>query len=169
MMSRKFTQFLALLAAALAVIPSSAHLAAMPNKIGMSQSDYFVAQSIYFGWSVLGVLWLAAILASAALAVVSRKQVWPLSAAVAAAALFGLMFVVFFIWTAPANQATENWTSVPPTWDALRQQWEYSHALNALIGFVAFCLICLSVLSWQADDSKSRYSGKPKMAAYACG
>jgi hypothetical protein len=145
----RVTQFLALLATALALFPSAAHLAAMPNKIGMAQSDYFIAQSIYSGWSFLGLLWLLALFASAGLAFVTRSQVWPMWMAIGAAISFGLMFVIFFIWTLPANQATENWTSVPSNWGALRQQWEYSHAANALVGVVGFCLTCLSVLSWR--------------------
>jgi hypothetical protein len=29
----------------------------------------------------------------------------------------------------------------------LRRQWEYSHAANALVTFVAFCAVTLSVLT----------------------
>jgi cobalamin synthase len=138
----KVTQFFALLTTALAFVPSAVHVAAMWNKIRMSQTDYFIAQGIYSGWSVLGVLWLLALLANTALASVSRSQAQPVGAAVSV----GLMFVIFFIWTLPANQATANWTSIPSDWQVLRQQWEYSHAVNALICLAAFCLTCLSVL-----------------------
>jgi hypothetical protein len=145
----KVIQFLALLVTALAVVPSAAHMAALRNKIGMSEADYFIAQGIYSGWSLLGVLWLLALLANAALASGSRSQAFPTWTALGAAVSLGLMFVVFFIWTLPANQATGNWTSIPSDWEVLRRQWEYSHAANALIGIVAFCLTCLSVLSWR--------------------
>ena len=47
---------------------------------------------------------------------------------------------VFFLWTYPANQATGNWTSVPENWEQLRTEWEYSHAANAAITFLA--LLC---------------------------
>lgn len=115
----------------------------------MSQTDYFIAQGIYSGWSVLGVLWLLALLANTALASVSRSQAWPTWSALGAAVSVGLMFVIFFIWTLPTNQATANWTSIPSDLDVLRRQWEYSHAANAFICLVAFCLTCLSVLSWR--------------------
>ena len=74
----KVIQLFALLVTALAIIPSAAHMAAMPNKIGMSQADYFIAQGIYSGWSFLGVLWLLALFANTALASVSRSQAWPM-------------------------------------------------------------------------------------------
>ena len=52
--------------------------------------------------------------------------------------------VIFFAWTYPANVATQNWTVSPPNWDELRRQWEYSHAVNAGLNFVAFCLVALA-------------------------
>jgi hypothetical protein len=50
---------------------------------------------------------------------------------------------VFWIWTFPANAATANWTEIPDAWEALRDQWEYSHAGGAL--FQAFGLVWLFV------------------------
>jgi hypothetical protein len=58
-----------------------------------------------------------------------------------------LSLAIFFIWTYPANQATDNWVTIPADWEHLRWQWEYSHAANALITFVAFCSVTLSVLA----------------------
>jgi hypothetical protein len=60
------------------------------------------------------------------------------------------VLAVFFTWTYPANQATSNWTAIPPDWEALRTRWEYSHAVNAVITFAALCAITLSALL--ADD-----------------
>jgi hypothetical protein len=40
--------------------------------------------------------------------------------------------LAIFVWTFPTNQATNNWTVVPKNWNALRIQWEYSHAANAV-------------------------------------
>jgi hypothetical protein len=56
------------------------------------------------------------------------------------------MLAIFFLWTFPANQATNNWTTIPGHWEQLREQWEYSHAVNAVVAFVAFCSITLSAL-----------------------
>lgn len=148
-MGVRIVQFLAIVIGALALIPSGAHLAALPNKIGLGQSEYFTVQGIYDGWAVLGGLWLAAIVVNVILAIVVRSRSGPFWLAVLAAICFVAMLAVFFTWTFPANQATQNWTAVPANWETLRRQWEYSHALNAAIAFVALCLVTASALSWR--------------------
>jgi hypothetical protein len=143
----KFLQFTAIIVSALALIPSGAHLAALSNKIALPPEQYFTVQAIYRGWAFLGALWPAALLANAGLAYIVRAQPVPLWLAVAAAFCFAVMIVIFMLWTFPANQATENWTSVPADWRELRKQWEYSHAVNTLIVFAALCLSTLSVVT----------------------
>lgn len=152
-MTIRLVQFLAILLSVLALIPSGAHLFELPNKMALSQVDYFTVQGIYRGWAVLGAFWVAALIANAALAYLVGSQSWPSGLAALSAACFALMFVVFFIWTFPANQATENWTSVPAGWESLRQQWEYSHAVNASIVFLAVCFTALSALWWRPEQS----------------
>lgn len=44
---------------ALALVPSGAHVAALPNKMAMAQAAYFVAQQIYAGWALFGIVLLA--------------------------------------------------------------------------------------------------------------
>jgi hypothetical protein len=58
-----------------------------------------------------------------------------------------LSLVIFFTWTYPANQATNNWTTIPANWEQLRREWEYSHAANALVTLASFCALALSVLT----------------------
>jgi hypothetical protein len=58
----------------------------------------------------------------------------------------GLTLVVFFLFTYPANQQTHNWTMLPDNWEALRRQWEYSHAAGAGLYFVALINLTLSLL-----------------------
>jgi hypothetical protein len=127
-MTVRTVQFLAIVIAALALIPSGAHLAALPNKITMPQTEYFTVQAIYYQWAILGLLWPAAMFC------------------------FVLMLIIFFIWTQPANQATQNWTVVPENWDALRHRWEYSHAANAALVFIALSSTILSVLAWRPSS-----------------
>jgi hypothetical protein len=67
----------------------------------------------------------------------SRRK-WQLFGA--AGLLIAATLAIFFAWTFPANQATGNWTSAPEDWEQLRTQWEYSHAANAAITFLA--LLC---------------------------
>src|SRR5262249_53798245 len=59
----------------------------------------------------------------------------------------------------PINAATNNWTIAPEAFEAARQQWEYSHAANAVPTFVAFVAIIHSVLRHKGlkrDDACSR-------------
>ncbi len=74
-----------------------------------------------------------------------RHRRAPARLALAAGLLMGLVLAVFFAWTYPANLATENWTRVPPDWEAVRRQREHSHAANAGLTFLALCLVVLSV------------------------
>jgi hypothetical protein len=53
---------------------------------------------------------------------------------------------IFFAWIFPANQVTVNWTVVPDDSRALRERWEYSHAVNAVLTFVAFCAVALATV-----------------------
>ena len=86
-------------------------------------------------------------LANFALAAMLRGRGRPFILALIAGLCVVVMFAIFFIWTYPANQATDNWTTIPADWEQLRRQWEYSHAVNALVTFAAFCSVALSVLT----------------------
>ena len=48
--------FVALMATALALGGALAHALELPNKIGMSREDYFIAQQLYAGWNRLAFL-----------------------------------------------------------------------------------------------------------------
>ncbi|HEX6999855.1 MAG TPA: DUF1772 domain-containing protein [Gammaproteobacteria bacterium] len=134
--------------------PSLAHLLELPNKIGLDRDAYFIVQGIYSGWAWLGVVVLGALLATLALTIVlkgqRRAQRW-------AAAAFGcvvLAQIIFWAFTFPANQATSNWTEIPPEWEALRAQWEYSHAVAAIVNLIALLSLVFSVLEWRAAPAE---------------
>ena len=55
--------------------------------------------------------------------------------------------VVFWTFTFPANEQTANWTILPDNWAALRRQWEYSHAVSAILDLAALIGVIISVLS----------------------
>ena len=139
-------QFFALVLTALALIPGGAHLFALPNKIAMTEANYFVAQRIYDGWALLGAVLIGAILADAVAALLTRAQMAPFVLAALATLLMLATLAIFFAFTFPANQATANWTTIPDDWQYLRRQWEMSHAVNAAITFAAFCCMSLSVI-----------------------
>jgi hypothetical protein len=145
-MALKVMQFVALVLTALALVPAGAHLFELPNKIGLSQDRYFIVQSIYRGWALLGLVSVSAVASTLVLAIMLRGQgaaFW--LAALAFLSMAGSL-AIFFMWTYPANKATNNWAVVPANWDVLRTQWEYSHTANAAMIFIAFCSIALSIL-----------------------
>lgn len=141
--------FFALLFAALALGPALAHLFALPNKIGLPEVEYFITQSVYRGWALLGIVVFGALLSTLGLSIVLRHEGTPLVWAALAFLCIAGTQAIFWIWTYPANVATSNWTVAPENWEALRVQWEYSHAASALLNIAAMVALILSLLSWR--------------------
>lgn len=131
-------KLLALALTALIVIPGGAHLFELSVKMGMDEADYFTVQSIYAGWALFAVPIFAAIGANGYLFWTLRQHDRKAARwALASALLISLTLAIFFVWVFPGNQATANWTAIPENWDELRRNWEYGHAVNAVITFVA--------------------------------
>lgn len=141
----KTLQFLAIVLTALAIMPGGAHLFALPNKIQLTESNYFIVQNIYRGWALFGIVLFGALFANLALAWAIRGQRAFVFVLICLGCLVANL-VIFFAFTFPANQATNNWTEVPADWQQLRWQWEVSHAVNAVIAFVGFCSLAMSLL-----------------------
>jgi hypothetical protein len=143
----KVVQFAAVMLTALALVPGGAHAFVLLNKINLGAEQYFIVQNIYRGWALFGIVLLGALFANLVLAfLLLRRGGAPFVLASVAFCCIALTLVIFFVWTYPANQATGNWTTIPDHWEQLREQWEYSHAVNALIIFVALCSVTLSAL-----------------------
>ena len=138
-------RFSSLLFAALALAPAMAHLLELPNKIGLSKDHYLVVQQIYRGWALLGIVVFGALLSTLVLTVMSRRQKAFTPALVGFLCIVGTQ-IVFWTFTFPANQETMNWTVLPERWEALRTQWEYSHAASALLNLTGFIAVVLAVL-----------------------
>jgi hypothetical protein len=142
----KALQFVAIVLTALALVPGGAHLFALPAKIHLSESDYFITQNIYRGWALFSIVLIGAVLTSLALVFVVRGQRAPFILTLINLLCLLATLAIFFAFTYPANQATNNWTEVPANWQQLRWQWEISHAANAMITFAGFCSLTISVL-----------------------
>jgi ABC-type cobalamin transport system permease subunit len=138
-------RFLSLLFAALALAPALAHLLELPNKIGLSRVDYLIVQQIYRGWALLGIVILGAVLSTLILTILVRKRPNEFALSLVAFLCIVGTQLVFWTFTFPANQQTNNWTVLPENWTTLRVQWEYSHAASALLNLVAFVALAFSV------------------------
>ncbi|MFW9259225.1 hypothetical protein RRG12_10915 [Nostoc sp. CALU 546] len=59
-----------------------------------------------------------------------------------------LAFVSWIIFVAPMNAEFAKWLTnpIPADWMRYRDQWEYAHAINALIKIIGLSLLVISVL-----------------------
>jgi hypothetical protein len=139
-------RFIALLCTALALAPALAHLLELPNKINLSREDYLTVQQIYRGWALLGFVVAGALLSNLIVAIMVRTK--PKAFALTLIAFLCIVGtqVVFWTFTYPANQQTNNWTILPANWLQLREQWEYSHAVSAVLNLIALITLSLSLL-----------------------
>ena len=113
-----------------------AHLLALLNKINLSREDYLTVQEIYRGWALLGVVVFGALLSTLVLTIMLRKEGKPfIFALIAFLCILGTQ-LIFWTYTYPTNQVTNNWTMLPDNWTVLRRQWEYSHAVSAVLNLV---------------------------------
>ncbi len=142
----KTLQLIAILFTAVTMSAGWAHLLSLPNKIALPGRDYLIVQQIYQGWAYLGIAVVSALISTLTLTVVQYKQNRPFSLSLGAAICIAFSLIVFFLLTYPANRITQNWTMLPIGWEALRRQWEYSHAAGALLDFAALILLAISLI-----------------------
>ena len=151
----KTLQFVAIVFTAVAMAAGWAHLLALPNKMSLSHDDYLTVQQIYRGWALLGFVVVVALLASAFLAVIQRRDGAVFYFTLTATLCIALSLVVFYAFTFPANKATQNWTVLPDGgWQVLRRQWEYSHATGAVLYFFALASLTLGAITPRRSASR---------------
>lgn len=143
-MALTLARFCSMLFAVLALAPGMAHLFALPNKIGMARNDYLTVQRIYRGWSLLGIVVIAALLSTLILTIMVRHRPTEFVLSLVAFLCIAGTQALFWTFTYPANRQTVNWTTLPENWARLRTQWEYSHAASAVLNLIAvIALICV--------------------------
>jgi hypothetical protein len=111
-------------------------------------------QKIYAGWSFFGIPIITALLLTLIHTFMVRNDRRAFIMSLSAALCLIATQVIFWMFTYPINAATDNWTILPEAFEVARRQWEYSHAVNAVLTFVAFVSIILSVLSQKRDVSE---------------
>ena len=142
-------RLLAVISVALCLIPAGAHFFELANKMSLSTAEYMTTQKIYAGWSFFGVAISAAIVFTLTHTLMVRADRTAFLLSLTALACLGATQVIFWTFTYPMNMATSNWTITPQDFEAVRRQWEYSHAVNAVLGFVALVTITLSTLTYK--------------------
>lgn len=139
-------RFLALFLTAIALGSGMAHLLEMPNKILLTRADYLTVQQIYRGWALLAFVAYAAIGFTLLLAIQARRDRRAFALTLAALLLLIASQGVFWTFTFPVNQSTNNWTNLPDDWEPLRSRWEYSHAAGALLTMAALAVLIAAVV-----------------------
>ena len=146
-MTVKSVRFLGVISVALCLVPAGAHFFELLNKISLSVAEYMSVQKIYAGWSLFGMTIIAALLLTATHTFMVRADRTAFALSLTAFLCLAATQVIFWMFTYPMNVASNNWTITPENFEAARQQWEYSHAVNAVLTFVALVAITLSVLT----------------------
>jgi len=145
-------RFITLMLASFSLSLSMAHLLELPQRMEFDQQLWVrvtVFENVYklFG-SVGAVFEVTAILTPIVLAFLVRKHgstfYWTLGGAI----LLVLAFVSWIMFVLPMNAEFAQWGTnpVPADWTRYRDQWEYAHAVNALIKIVGLSLVVISVL-----------------------
>ena len=108
---------------------------------------YMTVQKIYAGWYFFGIPIITALLLIFIHTFMVRNDRPAFMLSLSAALCLTATQVIFWMFTYPINRATDNWTVLPEAFEVARRQWEYSHAVNAVLTFAAFVAITLSVLA----------------------
>ena len=143
---------LSIVAVALYLVPTGAHLFELAGKLAMSPTDYMATQRIYSGWALFGIVAVVAILLTLAHAILRRRECCVFVLSLVAFVCLLATIVVFAVFTYPVNVASRNWTVMPGQLEAARRQWEYSHATSALLTFVALIALTTAI----ATDTRHR-------------
>jgi hypothetical protein len=140
-------RLLAFVLAGLALIRPMMDLVALPSVISLAQDDFAAVQSANKLWDWLQLIQLASFFSIVGLLFFEREHnrvLWPIQGAFIGQLLIILLYVAF---TLPINITTFHWTYFPDSnWSWLRMQWEYAHALSAIIGGISFVLLLLDLL-----------------------
>jgi hypothetical protein len=108
----------------------------------------------------LGLIVMAALVSTFVLTVLVRQRLRQFALACIALGSVFVTQVIFWTFTFPVNQETNNWTMLPVNWMTLRERWEYSHATAAVFDLIAFIAVVLAVLAaiGHPEDEPMRWS-----------
>jgi Na+/H+-dicarboxylate symporter len=158
----KATRFVAVMLAALTLGLSLCHLMQLPSRLGWDQYLWVgstMQGGLYATFATLGaVIDVAAVIALALLAYFVREHGRPgYRLALAAAILFVLALVLWWVLVYPVNVELAKWVNgpVPADWTDYRSRWEWGHAIIALVELIGFAALTASVLADTPRGSSS--------------
>lgn len=156
-------QIVSLLLVAVAMALSLAHALELPGKLRLSEAEYLAVQPIYYpGFTIGGGAEPLAVIALIVLAFFTPEGA-PFWLTVGAAAALAAMQAVFWLATQPVNKiwlqrtklskagegffdATWKRSDETADWRSLRNRWEGSHIVRALLSTLGFILLSAAVV-----------------------
>ncbi len=149
-MMTKFLRFITLMFVALSMAMAFSHLLQMQPRMSFDAELWRNTQTmyLYFGPPVGAVIEVGAVVSSLLLTLVVLRRrpafQWTLLCAVCMIAAL----VAWWFFVNPVNQAMVNWTAttMPADWQWLRAQWEYTHAVRAVLQIIGFSALLISTL-----------------------
>ncbi len=150
----KVTRFVAIMLAALTLGAGFCHLMQLPARMGWDQYLWVgstVQGGLYnlFG-SIGAVIDVATVIALALLAYFVREHWRPgFRLALAAAILFALALVLWWVLVYPVNVELAKWVNgpVPADWTDYRSRWEWGHTIISVVELAGFAALVASVLA----------------------
>ena len=166
-MSLRLIRFAVIMLAALSLGVGIGHLMELPARMAWDQYLWVGAtvQGGFFALSgPLGVLLqITTIIALIVLAVLlHRHAVSGFPFTVAAAVMFGIGLLIWWIFVYPVNVELTKWVNgpVPSDWADWRALWEWGQAANCLAQFAGFAALIASVPLTKEKKDKGKGKGK---------
>jgi ABC-type Fe3+-siderophore transport system permease subunit len=142
----KVLQLTSIISLTIAFGSGFAHVLEAYNKMRLSKDEYQVVQQIYRGWALLGIMVSIALISTLLLTIQTRRQPYFIPNLLSCICILATL-VIFFIFIFPVNQQTKNWEVLPDNWLQLRNRWEFSHTINAVIYFIGLLMLIVPLVS----------------------
>ena len=148
----KTWQFITLMLAAFSLSLSMTHLLELPQRMQFDRQLWVkvtVVENVYKLFGTVGAVFeITAILTAIVLAFLVRDRGLTFYWTMGGAILLVLAFVSWIVFVAPMNAEFAKWLTnpIPADWTRYRDQWEYAHAINAVIKIMGLSSLAISVL-----------------------
>lgn len=146
----------------LALVPALAHALELPGKLRLTKDAYLAVQPIYYpGFTVAGIAEPLAILSSAVLVAVTPRSGAAFWLTLAGLLALIAMHAVYWFVTHPVNKVwlqggrlqgagagffsfASGSAAGTADWTALRDRWEYSHVVRAVLAALGFVVLLVA-------------------------
>uniref|UniRef100_B8HPR8 DUF1772 domain-containing protein n=1 Tax=Cyanothece sp. (strain PCC 7425 / ATCC 29141) TaxID=395961 RepID=B8HPR8_CYAP4 len=146
----KLWRFVTLLLTALSMGLSFCHLLELPPRVFYFDAQLWITittRGLYYLFGTVGaVLEIGSILAALGLAWLIRQRRVTFRLTLIGSGFLLLALLLWIMFIAPVNAELANWTptAFPADWARYRNQWEYTHAINAIIKILGFSALIFS-------------------------